>query len=94
MDDGVIRQFKVVGGIETHGKPLPNATVIDTLEVLLAQAKSGELQSLFVVGAKANGNVMHSWSSARHSAWEMLGMIESSKLDFNKREVERDGEEI
>jgi hypothetical protein len=53
---------------------------IETLEELLAQAKSGEIVSICFVDGRRDGKAAHGWAGRPTST--MIGEIENLKFDY------------
>lgn len=59
----------------------PNKAMIQALEDILESARSGELQSLFATGFRADGLRM-SCMFPHHNVYEVVGSIEFLKAEY------------
>ena len=59
----------------------PNSALIEALEDILEMAKSGELQSFFATGFKADG-LRLSCMFPHHNVYEVVGSIEFLKMQY------------
>lgn len=65
----------------------PQPHVIQALESLLAQAKSGELQTIVYVCDWRANSISHGWSSIKKNRMRIIGELEQVKwhlLSFDK----------
>lgn len=83
--------FNVVGGQDVGDQPPPippNQSCLDVLNEALELAKSGRLQTVFMVGLTSERIMVNAWSET-DSVFEMIGAVEQSKLDFQNRRLEQ-----
>lgn len=59
----------------------PNQRLVEALEKILAEAKSGELQSFFATGFRADGLRM-SCIFPHQNVYEVVGSLEMLKQDY------------
>ena len=61
----------------------PNPILVERLKLMLAQAESGELRSLFYVCGFDDDGVGHSWSMDRRTTrYRFLGAVTAGISDF------------
>lgn len=65
----------------------PNKAMIQALEDILESARSGELQSLFATGFRADGLRM-SCMFPHHNVYEVVGSIEFLKAEYMRNMTE------
>jgi hypothetical protein len=66
----------------------PNEVLVEVLRDALRRAESGELQSFVGTGFTLTGNRLAAWAPHHDNVWEMLGALESMKIEYLHRYTE------
>lgn len=85
-DDNVI-SFINRGIVNT--KPEPDGAIITQLKKMLAQAESGQLQAIFVVGWLTDNAIISGWQGAERAAFTLLGGIHQCLNEYMMKEFQR-----
>lgn len=85
-DDNVV-SFINRGLVST--KLEPDQAIIDQLKKMLAQAESGQLQAIFVVGWLTDNSIMSGWQGADRAAFTLLGGVHQCLNEYVLREFQR-----
>jgi hypothetical protein len=64
--------------------PKYNQQTVDALEILLQQAKNGEIVEIVVTAKCADGSYDHNWTGCEN-LMEMVGILERQKLNTLRR---------
>lgn len=67
----------------------PDQAIIDQLKKMLAQAESGQLQAIFVVGWLSDNAIMSGWQGAERAAFTLLGGVHECLNEYTMKEFQR-----
>lgn len=65
-------------------KPAESEAIIETLTDLIERANSGEFDSLLILAFRPDGKFWTIERGKRHNRLEMVGLLETMKLDLLK----------
>ena len=85
-DDNVV-SFINRGIVNTN--PEPDDAIIAQLKKMLAQAESGQLQAIFVVGWLSDNAIMSGWQGAERAAFTLLGGVQQCMNEYILKEFQR-----
>lgn len=84
-DDNVI-SFINRGIVNTKSEP--DKVIITQLEKMLAQAKDGQLQAIFVVGWLTDNAIISGWQGAERAVFTLLGGIQQAVSEYIRKEFQ------
>jgi hypothetical protein len=67
----------------------PDQLIIDQLKKMLAQAESGQMQAIFVVGWLTDNSIMSGWQGADRAAFTLLGGVHQCLNEYVLKEFQR-----
>lgn len=85
-DDNVV---SFINRAIVNTKPEPDEAIIAQLKKMLAQAESGQLQAIFVVGWLSDNAIMSGWQGAERAAFTLLGGIQQCTNEYILKEFQR-----
>lgn len=87
MSDDNVVSFINRGVVST--KLEPDQFIIDQLKKMLAQAETGQLQAIFVVGWLTDNSIMSGWQGADRAAFTLLGGVHQCLNEYVLKEFQR-----
>lgn len=87
MSDDNVVSFINRGVVST--KLEPDQFIIDQLKKMLAQAETGQLQAIFVVGWLTDNSIMSGWQGADRAAFTLLGGVNQCLNEYVLKEFQR-----
>lgn len=72
-------------------KAPPVKDVVELLETALEQAKTGEIQAIFLIGISATENMLSAWADRPDgNAYLMIGAISYGLYEYQKTTIQED----